>query len=114
MNIEDLREYCLLLSNTTEGVKWESNLAFMLFEKIFLLASIEAQPTRITFKVSQEDFNEIEALAGCGQAPYFAKRQWICVEDISRFSDEDLKGFVQNSYNLIKAKLPKKLQIQCK
>ena len=114
MNIEDLREYCLSLSNTTEGVKWESNLAFMLFEKIFLLASIAAQPTRITFKVSPEYFHEIAALAGCGQAPYFAKGQWIGMEDISQFSDEDLKSFIKNSYNLIKAKLPKKLQIQCK
>lgn len=113
MNIEELRTYCLSLSNTSEGIKWESNLAFMLFEKIYLLAGLEAQPTRITFKVSPEDFNEIVGQDGFAQAPYFAKGHWVALDDINKISNQQLKNYIHNSYDLIKNKLPKKLQIQC-
>lgn len=113
MNIEDLRSHCLAFPNTTEGVKWEHNLCFMLFEKIFLLVRLEEEPTGMTFKIAPDNFNDMAAKDGFEQAPYFAKGQWLYLDDITKVSEKELKLIIQTSYDLIKSKLPKKLQVLC-
>ena len=70
-----------------------------------VLSSVDAFPTRCSIKVEREFFEELIEGDNFIQAPYIAKNQWVQIQDI-----EQVKELVENSYNLIKSKLTKKLQ----
>lgn len=110
MNIEDLRNYALSFKGTSEQIKWEVNLVFMVAEKIFVLSSADAIPTRCSVKVDEETFFELIEDDNFKQAPYLAKRQWVQIQDIELVSDSLMKELVLNSYKAVKAKLTKKKQ----
>tara|TARA_B110000211_G_C13933445_1_gene488216 strand:+ start:500 stop:853 length:354 start_codon:yes stop_codon:yes gene_type:complete len=110
MNIEDLRDYCLSFKGTSEAIKWDTALTFMVSTKIFVLSSVDAFPTRCSIKVEREVFEELIEDDNFIQAPYLAKNQWIQIQDIEQVKDNQLKALVSNSYSRIKSKLTKKLQ----
>lgn len=110
MNIEQLRELCLSFKGTSEEIKWEVNLTFMVAEKIFVLCSADAIPTRCSVKVDEETFFELIEDDNIIQAPYLAKKQWVQITNIELVDDELLRKLVTNSYNTIKSKLTKKKQ----
>jgi len=110
MDIEFIREKCLELPLVTEGIKWESNLCFMVYDKIFLMSSLDEVPTRVSVKVPKENFLEISSQDNFKQAAYLARGQWVTIEDISLLSKEECGSYIQQSFDLIKSKLSKKLQ----
>lgn len=107
MDIETFRTYCLGLAGTTEGMKWE-HLCFMIEEKIFVLVDLDTQGFCI--KCSAEEFEELAARDGVKQAPHFAKKQWIFVDNLEVFGNAELKKLVERSRELVLSKLPKKTQ----
>ena len=110
MNIEDLREFCLSFKGTSEEIKWEVNLTFMVAEKIFVLCSADAIPTRCSVKVNKDTFFELIEDDNFIQAPYLAKKQWVQIQNIELVENELLMKLVANSYDKVKAKLTKKKQ----
>lgn len=110
MNIEELRTYCLSLKGVSEDIKWETNLTFLVGSKIFTMTSIDAVPTRCSLKVNPEEFEDLLENDNIIQAPYLAKGQWISIQDIELENTNKIKGLIDNSYQLIKAKLTKKEQ----
>ena len=113
MDIEKLREICLTFPQTTEEIKWDVNLCFMVFGKIFAMVSVDQVPTRISVKVAKEQFLEIAAQDNFNQAAYLARGQWVTIEDIALTNEMEITEYVKNSFNLIKSKLSKKLRDQC-
>ena len=113
MDIEQLREYCLSLPAATEEVKWENNLVFSVGGKMFCIANLE-NPLRFSFKVSDEDFEEISNRDGFKPAPYLARAKWVLVTSPERLHTNEWKEFVKNSYELIKQKLPRKIKAELK
>ncbi len=107
MDIESLREYCLSLNGTTEGMKWD-HLCFMIEEKIFVLASLD--DGHLCMKCDPEDFDVLIAKPGIKQAPHFAKRQWVVLESIDALSSTELQSRIAESRKLVLSKLPKKIQ----
>lgn len=107
MDIETFRTYCLSLSGTTEGMKWE-HLCFMIEEKIFVLVSLEDH--HLALKCDPEDFDALVARPGIQQAPHFARRQWISITHLEVMTDQELKSRVAESRKLVLSKLTKKLQ----
>jgi predicted DNA-binding protein (MmcQ/YjbR family) len=107
MDIETFRDYCLSLNGTTEGMKWD-HLCFMIDEKIYVLASLD--DGRLCFKCDPDDFDELVARHGISQAPHFARRQWVAVESLEVFIDQELKERIATSRLLVLKKLSKKLQ----
>ena len=107
MNIESFREFCLSLEGSTEGMKWE-HLCFMVEEKIFVLASLDDGV--LCMKCDPDDFDELVARDGIRQAPHFARRQWIAIENLDVMPDQELKLRVAQSRALVISKLTKKLQ----
>jgi predicted DNA-binding protein (MmcQ/YjbR family) len=91
----------------TEDVKWESNLCFCVGGKIFCIANLEP-PHTFSFKVTDAEFDELSGSDGFKPAPYLARAKWVLVTDSSKLSRKDLKKYLQQSYNLIKSKIPKK------
>lgn len=111
MNIELLRQICLSFPAATEDVKWESNLCFCIADKIFCIANLEP-PHTFSFKVSNEEFNELIEADGFRPAPYLAKAYWVLVTDSSRLSKTELKNYLQRSYEMIKSKISKKRRLE--
>ena len=108
MDIESFREYCLSLPGTTEGMKWD-HLCFMIEEKIYIIIAIE-EGSRFSIKCNPDDFDELTARDGIAQAYHLAKRQWIMIENLEVFNDQELKSRVADSRAMVLAKLPKKTQ----
>lgn len=111
MNNEQLRTYCMSLPGTTEGIKWDDHICFMVGEKIFCITGIN-EATDVRLKVSEEDFFELTEREGVEQAAYFAKKQWVAVYKRKALAKEEWKHYLFKSYELIKAKLPKKIREQ--
>ena len=104
VDIEALRNICLSFPAATEDVKWESNLCFCIGGKIFCIANLEP-PHTFSFKVTDDEFDELSETDGFQPAPYLAKAKWVLVTDASRISSKELKSYLRRSYDLIKAKL---------
>lgn len=109
MTLEKLQEYCLSLPGTTEGIKWEEHLCFMVCGKIFCITDI-TEEGKTAFKIDPEDFDEITEQENITQAYHLAKRKWVSVNKRNAIRPKEWEAFIQQSYQLVKAKLPKKLQ----
>ncbi len=110
MEIDEIREYCLAKAGVTEGMKWGEHLTFMVAEKMFAIFGLDQTPVNASFKVSDEDFDEMKHRPGLKPAPYLARYKWIALEDINLISTSQWKEILDQSYELIRQKLPKKIQ----
>ncbi len=63
-----------------------------------------------SFKVREEEFDAMIEIEGIIPAPYLARNKWVLVLDFSRLSDSEWTHYVYQSYELVKSKLPKKIQ----
>lgn len=107
MDIEILRSVCLSFPAVTETVKWGNDLCFCVGEKMFCVTNLEP-PHTFSFKVTDAEFDELSAAAdGFQPAPYLARAKWVLCTDSSKLSKKDLKKYLQQSYDLIKARIPK-------
>ncbi|MFN0176567.1 MAG: MmcQ/YjbR family DNA-binding protein [Saprospiraceae bacterium] len=109
MNVEALRELCLSFPSVTEDVKWGQDLCFSVAEKIFCVTDVDADGGA-SFKVSEEEFDTMVSREGIIPAPYMARHKWVLVLEFSWLSDTEWAHFIRQSYELVKAKLPKKTQ----
>jgi predicted DNA-binding protein (MmcQ/YjbR family) len=64
----------------------------------------------MSFKCSEEKFNELIEREGIDPAPYMARNKWVALERFDVIRDKELKALLRTSYDLVFAKLPKKLQ----
>jgi predicted DNA-binding protein (MmcQ/YjbR family) len=104
MNLESLRSYCLSHPGVTEDVKWGADLCFLVGTKMFCVTGFEE--LAVSFKVKDEEFEELCARPGISPAPYLARAKWVLVTGGETLTDEDWKHYIRQSYELIKAKLP--------
>jgi predicted DNA-binding protein (MmcQ/YjbR family) len=112
MDIEFLRRQCLPLPGTTEQVQWGYDLVFKVAGKMYAVAALEPAPVCLSFKCSPEDFAELTERPGIIPAPYMARAQWVALEHEEALSAAQVKEYVQRSYQLVRAKLPKKTQAE--
>jgi predicted DNA-binding protein (MmcQ/YjbR family) len=89
--------------------QWDSHVA-KVGGKVFALLSTNADA--ITFKCTPETFAVLSEIDGIGQAAYFAKGQWLTVDKSADLPAADLKAYLDRSYDLIAAKLTKKLRAE--
>ena len=112
MTIEDLMSICNTLKGVTTDIKWEDHLCFNVGEKIFLITAPDIVPHSASFKVSEEDFEALTEREGINQARYFAKRQWVAVDDINLLSEKEWTRYLGESHRLVAAKLTKKKRVE--
>lgn len=55
-------------------------------------------------------FDGLTDIDGVTQAPYCAKRHWVRVGDLDAIPEKELSALIRHSYDLVVAKLPKKVQ----
>lgn len=109
MDLNTLRTFCNSLPHVTEDIKWGHDLCFNIGGKMFCVTGFE-DPLTVSLKVPDEEFEEIVERKGIRPAPYLARYKWVLVEDESTFTAKEWKHYTRQSYELIKAGLPKKLQ----
>ena len=110
MQIEDLQKICKKLKGTTEDIKWENHLCMCIGGKMYLVIGLDEHPTTASFKVHEEEFEEICQRDGFIPAPYMAKNKWVFVDNIKKISKKEWEHYAKQSYDLVKLKLSKKLQ----
>lgn len=97
--------FVLGLPGTSLVEQWESLVA-KVGGKVFCLLGPEGS---IALKVSQTSFEGLTAAEGVGQAPYFAKGQWISVAPAA-LDEETIGAYLREAHRLIAAKLTRKLR----
>ena len=104
-----LREICASLTAVTEDVKWGNDLVFSVGDKMFCVASLEL-PFSCSFKVPDDEFDELSNQNGFMPAPYMARAKWVLVTDPSSLNKKQWELYIKQSYELVKIKLTKKLR----
>jgi predicted DNA-binding protein (MmcQ/YjbR family) len=107
-----VRQFCLSLPHTTEKIRWQHNLLFCIGDRIYCVANLEPGmgASKIAFKCAPQVFAELVEVEGIIPAPYMARNHWVSVTDMEPFRQSELKEHIQNSYQLVLGKLPKKTQ----
>ena len=113
MDIESLRDFCRTLPAVTEDIKWGHDLCFSVGGKMFCVAALDG-PLTVSFKVRDDEFDDLASSPGMRPAPYVARYKWILVEDVNKLSRKQWAHYVSQSYDLVRAKLPKKVAQQSK
>lgn len=109
MAVDWIRRCCMALPQATEHLQWEC-LVFKVAGKIFAIAPLEPESGFASLKCPPEDFADLTERPGVKQAPYFARGQWIALESEDALPVAEVKRLVRQSYDLVVAKLPKKVQ----
>lgn len=110
MEMEALRKFCLGLPGTTEEVQWEDHLLFKVGGKMYAITSLSPVGPRLSFKSTPEEAAELVERDGLIPAAYLAKHHWVSLERWDALTGAELKRLVAASYELVKAKLPKKVR----
>lgn len=107
MSPDDLRALVAQLQGVTEDIKWGEHLTFLVGNKIFAISGFTPL-TRVSFKVSEDDFAELTGREDITQAPHLARGQWVQVERPGALSRREWVEYLSRSYRLVLEKLPKK------
>lgn len=93
------------------GLKWEDDLVFTVAGKMFCVLCLRGpQAGALSFKVEDGRFLELTGQPGFVPAPYLARAKWVQVPDPARLPAAELRALVRRAYELVRARLPKKLQ----
>ncbi len=107
--LDSIREYCLSLPAVTENIQWEDVLLFRVGGKIFVMVNLDpAAEDRIALKCDPETFAELLEREGARPASYVGRFKWIGLRDFNVLPAAELRELIRASYELVKAKLPKK------
>jgi len=111
MKLDRLQAFTLALPHTTVVAQW-GGLVFKVAGKVFLVLSLDGHLLEgVCFKCPPEEFDELTAIDGIGQAPYFAKRHWVKLDDPSALPEAQLQERIRRSHALVAAGLPKKTRM---
>lgn len=114
MAIEWMRQHCLSFPHATENVQWGNDLVFKIGGKMFAVASLEPGAHVFSFKCAPEKFAELVELPGIVPAPYLARAHWVAFERSDALPRAETQRLLRQSYELVVAKLPKKLLAEIK
>jgi predicted DNA-binding protein (MmcQ/YjbR family) len=110
MDANWVRDLCLSFPGATEHVIWGNDLTFKVAGKMFAHAVLEPAPVWLSFKTSPEKFFELTERPDIIPAPYLARAQWVALQKRDALSSNELTALLHDSYDLIVAKLPKKIR----
>ncbi|MFS2005773.1 MmcQ/YjbR family DNA-binding protein [Duganella sp. CT11-25] len=110
MNITKAKALCRSFPGATEDTKWGADLVFSVGEKMFAVTELDDKAKGISFKVDDDRFLELTDRPGIIPAPYLARAKWVYIEDLKSISDAEAGALLKRSYELVFAKLTKKLQ----
>lgn len=107
MNLEELRKFSLSLPHVNEDIKWGNDLCFLVGDKMFCVINIGGI-FGASLKVTSEEFEILTEREGVEPAKYLARYKWISVKEENALSEKEWQRLIEQSYQLVKSKLPKK------
>ncbi len=111
MLLDRLQAFALSLPLVTVVAQW-GGLVYKVAGKVFLVLSLDGSVLEgVTVKVARDEFDELTAIDGIAQAPYFAKRMWVHVADLAALPESQMKERIRRSHALVAAGLPKKTRV---
>jgi predicted DNA-binding protein (MmcQ/YjbR family) len=111
VNENDLSALSSPWAGVTQDIKWEDDLVFCVAGKMFAVYCMRGPDTgRLSFKVDPDRFLELTDQPGIQPAHYMARAFWITLTDPDSFPRGDIENFVRHSYDLVRAKLTKRMQ----
>lgn len=110
MDFEAAKVLCRSFAGCTEDIKWGADMVFSVGEKMFAVTGSATPAEGMSFKVDDDRFLELTDRPGIVPAPYLARAKWVYVKADAELSDEEAAAFLRRSYELVLAKLSKKLQ----
>lgn len=115
MDLDVIQKYCLSFPGAAEQIQWESSLLFKVGGKIFVIYNLgKLSNNRILLKCSAERFHELIEMDNIIPAPYLARNKWVSLQDGCRMKMNEIKELIDESYNLVFSKLPKKTRNEIK
>jgi predicted DNA-binding protein (MmcQ/YjbR family) len=115
MNIEEIRDYCLSKAGVTESFPFdETTLVFKVMGKIFCLINLDAEPG-LLLKNTPEKVIDMRERYSCVLPGYHMnKTHWFLVMLDQSVSNDLLKLWVDESYDLVVEGLPRKIRDELK
>lgn len=112
MNIEELRTFCLSFKGVTESFPFDdTTLVFKVEGKMFCLAGLENTPVQCNVKCDPNRAIELrEEFSGVIPGYHMSKTQWNTLVFDGSFSDKQAEQWINDSYDLVVAGLPKKIK----
>ena len=111
MSIEQLDDLCQNWPGATRAMKWDVDLVWSVSGKMFVvMCALGPDRGRLSFKVGQDRFLEMTEQPGISTAPYMTRSCWVSINEPADFSEAELANHVRQSYELVRAGLPKKIQ----
>ncbi len=113
MDIEEYREYCITKAGVTEEFPFDQNtLVFKVMGKMFALCDVQAFES-INLKCEPEKAVELrEQYDGVTPGYHMSKKHWNTVVMDGSINDNLIRGWIDDSYNLVVSGLPKKVQAE--
>ncbi len=111
MNIEEVRNFCLSLKGAEEKMPFDDKiLVFSVKGKIFCATDIETFEF-LNLKCDLEEAITLrEKYDEVTSGYYMNKKLWNSIKTTGKITDQQMKEWILNSYNLVVAGLPKKTQ----
>jgi predicted DNA-binding protein (MmcQ/YjbR family) len=110
MDFEAAKALCRTFPGCVEDIKWDAYAVFSVGLKMFACAGKTVPAQAISFKVEDERFLELTDRPGIVPAPYLARAKWVQVNQASALSDAEAAVLLRRSYELVFARLTRKLQ----
>jgi predicted DNA-binding protein (MmcQ/YjbR family) len=111
MNAEDIREYCLSKKETTESFPFDdTTLVFKVLNKMYALVNLDGD-LRLNLKCEPEKAIELrEQYSAVLPGYHMNKKLWNTILIDGSIDNNLLKEWIDDSYDLIVEKMPKKLK----
>ena len=111
---DELRGRCLDLPGTTEEFPFRPELSvFKVHGKVFALAPLDEHPLRVSLKCEPGLAEQLrDTYAAIRPGYHLNKRHWNTVQVDGSLPDRLVLDMVEDSFDLVVAGLPKKVQAQ--
>lgn len=113
MNIEEVREYCLKLKNSTESFPFDENvLVFKVEDKMYLAIWLgEMDEPRIAVKCDPDEALLLrERYKAVEPAYHFNKRHWNDIYLDRDMNDDEVRRWIRHSYEEVILQLPLRIR----
>ncbi len=111
MTNDGIRAHCMALPLATEEIQWEEHLLFKIGGKMFAIITLGGH--RCNFKCTPEKYAELVEIADIAPSSHnMWKYQWVTTETLTALPDAEFRALLTESYQLVRASLPRKLQAE--
>ncbi|MCW9035293.1 MAG: MmcQ/YjbR family DNA-binding protein [Alphaproteobacteria bacterium] len=114
MTRDEFNDYCGSLKATTNVIQWGNASVWKIGGKIFAICSIwgDEEGQKIAFKCSDLSYRILIEQEHIIPSPYLARAKWVQLTHDDAMSDEDIRSYISEAYDIIVGKLTKAVRTE--